>query len=305
MTLQQRFTYMESQAAHIESEARMIQHGSIQYPGLVGISREASPHADSIVYYSYDGTGEMVDLANRGNDYPLVQVNQQQHTVPIQWKGLAYDWSDREIGRAMLLGLPLSDRKVRMAFRIAEEEKDRVFLNGNATQGWDGILNTSGIPTQASGGDWGAASDETIFNEVNTMIGGAWEGTNQVRLCNMLLLPVSSFVSLSRPMGNDANRSVFEYIMANNPYTMATGRRLQIKTLRQLSTAATIAGSVTTTKRAIAYPMDMSVIRMHVPQELQFIEPQRVGTTWIYHGALVLAGLEIMEPNACRYLDGI
>jgi hypothetical protein len=62
-TLQQRLTFLESQAAHIEPEARQIQHGYIQYPKLVGISREASPYADTITYYSYDGTGEMIDIA--------------------------------------------------------------------------------------------------------------------------------------------------------------------------------------------------------------------------------------------------
>ena len=112
----------------------MIKYGSIQYPDLVGISREASPHADVITYYSYDGTGTMADIANRATDYPFVETAQQQHNVDIHWKGLAYDWSDREIGRAMLVGLPLADRKVRVAFRIAEEEKERVVLDGDSRQ---------------------------------------------------------------------------------------------------------------------------------------------------------------------------
>ena len=309
-TLQQRLTFMESQAAHIESRVRMIQYGSIQHPALVGISREASPHADSIVYYSFDGTGDMIDLANRGNDYPLVQLLEEQHTVSIQWKGLAYDWSDREIGRALLVGQSLSDRKVRLAFRIAEEEKERIFLNGDSNYGWDGMVNHGSIPRQRGAGDWAAADDTAIFNEVNTLIGGAWEETNQVRICDTLLLPVSSFVALGRPMGNDANQSVMEYIRKYNPYTALTGNPLMIRTLRQLDEAGDdradlTAGERIPGKRAIAYPRDMDVLRYHIPQELQFIEPQRVGTNWIYHGTLVLGGLEIMEPRAMRYLDNI
>ena len=87
-TQQQRLQFMQSQAAHIEPRARMIEHGSIQYPDLVGISREASPHADVITYYSYDGTGDMVDIANRGNDIPLVQISEAQHNVGIHWKAI-------------------------------------------------------------------------------------------------------------------------------------------------------------------------------------------------------------------------
>ena len=304
-TLQQRFQFMESNAAHIESRVRRIQYASIQYPSLVGISREASPHADSIVYYTSAGAGEMVDIANRANDIPLISVSMEQHSVVIQHKALAYDWSDREIGRAIYTGINLPDQKVRQAFRTAEEEKERVFLNGDAAYGWDGMINDSNIPTQDSAGDWGAATDETIFNEVNSLIGGAWEQTGQVRICDTLLLPVDSFVALGRPMGNDANQSVMEYIRKYNPYTSLTGQPLMIRTLRQLNTAATVAGSVSTTKRAIAYPRDMDVLRYHIPQELQFIEPQRVGLTWIYHGTMALGGLEIMEPSAMRYLEGI
>ena len=302
MTLEQRFQFMESQAAHIESRIRMIRHGSIQYPELVGISREASPHADSIVYYSYDGTGDMIDIANRGNDYPLVEISQQQHTVGIHWKGLAYDWSDREIGRAMLVGVPLSDRKVRIAFRIWEEQKERVFLNGDAAKGWDGILNHADIPVENAAQAWADATDKQIFNDVNELIGGAWEGTNQVRLADTLLLPVAQLIELNRPMGDNANRSVLEYIKENNPLTAMTGRPLMIRTLRQLKGAAPAHGG-NAQDRVIAYPRDMEVIRYHVPQELQFIEPQRIATVWKYHGHGVLAGLEIMEPSAMRYLD--
>ena len=71
-----------------------------------------------------------------------------------------------------------------------------------------------------------------------------------------------------------------------------------IKTLRQLDDAA--AGSA---NRVVAYPRDMSVLRYHIPQELQFMEPQRRADVWTYHGQMVLAGLEIMEPTAMRYLD--
>lgn len=298
--LQQRFQFMESQAAHIESRVRMIQHAYIQYPELVGISREASPHADSIIYYSYDGTGRMISLANRANDIPLLEVQRAQHSVPLDWRALAYDWSDWEIGRAMYVGQNLPDQKVRTAFRIAEEEKERVFLYGDTDLGWDGMINNPNIPVDTESETWDNADDKEIFRNVNELLGGAWVQTNQVRICDTLLLPLNQLVSLGRPMGDSANRSILQYIAEHNIYTQSTGKKLMIKTLRQLDGAG--AGG---TDRAIAYPRDMEVLRFHVPQELQFIEPQRVGMTWVYHGTMSLAGLEIMEPNAMRYLDGI
>ena len=278
----------------------MIQHGYIQYPKLVGISREASPHADTITYYSYDGTGEMIDVANRATDIPFVEVSTEQHNVDIQWKALAYDWSDREIGKAMLTGINLEQRKVRTAFRIAEEEKERVFLNGNAAYGWDGMINNTTIPTATATNEWSTATALQIQSDINELLVGSWDATNQVRIADTLLLPVDQFGRLQNPMGDDANRSIMSYIKENNIYTSTTGNELMVMTVRQLQDAG--AG---TTDRAIAYPRDMDVLRYHIPQELQFIEPQRVGMSWIYYGNMVLGGLEIMEPTAMRYLDGI
>ena len=292
------FQFMESQAAHIESRVRVIQHGTIQYAALVFISREASPHADSIVYYSADSVGEMIDLSNRATDLPLVQVTKQQLSVPIRHKALAYDWSDLEIGRAQYVGENLSDMKVRASFRIAEEEKERVFLNGDAAVGWDGLLENAAIPTEASAGSWETATDTTIFGEINELIGARWEHTEAVRIPDTLLLPLAALYRLNRPMGNDASRSVREYVMQNNPYTAATGQPLMIRPLRQFK-------SVNSTTRALAYPRSADVIRYHIPQELTFIDPQRVGMGWVYYGWMSLGGLEIMEPTAMGYLTGL
>ena len=299
-TLQTRLQYMESQAAYIESRARMIQYGSIQYPELVGISREASPYADAITYYSWDGTGDMIDIANRGNDYPFVEVSQQQHNVRVEWKGLAYDWSDREIGRAMLVGLPLSDRKVRTSFRIWEEIKDNVFIMGDSAKGWDGMINNSSITPSTLTGTFATQTALVIADDINNLLGGVWTSTNQVRYADTLLLPpVQANILATKPIGDDADKSVMDYIKNYNIYTQMTGNPLMIRTLRQLDGAG--AGGV---DRIIAYSRDMDVLRYHVPQELQFLEPQRRADTWVYYGHGVLAGLEIMEPTAVRYGDG-
>ena len=57
-TLASRFQFMESQAAYIESRARMIIHGvhsvSVAWWAL---NVSASPLPDVITYYSWDGTG--------------------------------------------------------------------------------------------------------------------------------------------------------------------------------------------------------------------------------------------------------
>ena len=243
----------------------------------------------------------MVDLVNNATDFPLVNVQKDQHIVPIQHKGLAYAYTDRDIGRAMYVGENLPELLVRAAFRTAEETKERVFLNGDAGQGWDGMLNTTGVPREQSGGSWQTATDDTIFNEVNRLIGEAWTLSNASRICDTLLLPMESLYR-TKPSDGERRQPLGAGIswQTNNPYTAVSGNQLMIRTLRQLDTAARPVRP--TTRRAIAYPRDMDVLRFHVPQELQFIEPQRKAMSWVYYGSMALAGLEIMEPNALRYL---
>ena len=292
--------FVQSQAAHIESRVRLIEYGHIQYPELVSISRDASPYADSIVYYSSDGSGRMSDISNTATDFPFLSVTEDQHTVGIHWKGLAYGWTIREAGRAMQLGMPLQDRQVKVAFRVAEEEKERVVLLGDADKGWDGLINNTSVTSAVASATWEGASAADIFDDINNLLSGTWIDTTQVRIANTLLLPVKQFTLLQKPMGDNADKSIMDYVAKFNIYTATTGKPLMIRSVRQLSTAGT--GSTT---RAVAYPRDSNVLRFHVPQELQFMDPQLTGVSWVYYGTMVLGGLEIMEPTAMRYLDTI
>ena len=45
-----------------------------------------------------------------------------------------------------------------------------------------------------------------------------------------------------------------------------------------------------TVDRMVAYSRDADVLRFHIPQELQFLEPQRRADTWVYYGHGVLGG---------------
>ena len=303
-SLDQQLAFLESQASYIEPRARMIMYGSIQYPDLVPIDRSASPWADNIIHYTYDGTGDMIDLANRANDFPIVDVSQKQHSVLIEHKGLAYDWSDREIQRAMQIGVPLSDRKVNIAFRIAEEIKDDVFINGDANKSWDGFINFSSVAVSNSDAAFSGLTSKAWFALLNGVLSDVWTDSNQVRVADTLCLPPTLMQEFCEPLNDGTAVSLLDYFMKANIYTMTTGRPLMIRTLRALETAGKGTGSgVGTGKRIIAYNRDPNVLRYHIPQDLTFSEPQRKGLGWTYFGWMALGGLEILEPGAMRYLD--
>ena len=197
--------------------------------------------------------------------------------------------------------MPLTDRKVRVAFRIAEEEKERVVLDGDEEKGWDSLIDHSSIQIVNSGGVWTGQTADAINEEINSLLTAVYSGTNQVRIADTLLLPVDQFTYIASTRIPDTNMTIGAFVKENNVYTQVTGNPLMIRSVRQLDGIAP-----SSEDRAMAYVKDMDVLRFHVPQELQFIEPQRgPGPMWVYYGHMVLGGLEIMEPNGCRYLDGI
>ena len=163
------------------------------------------------------------------------------------------------------------------------------------------FINNSNITPVNATATFAASSGVVIADIINEALNAVYDDTNQVRLADTLCLPVEQMnLIATKPIGDNANRSVLAYIRENNIYTQMTGNPLMIRTLRQLETAG--AGS---TDRMIAYAKDMDVLRFHVPQELQFLEPQRRADTYVYYGHGVLAGLEVMEPTAMRYRDNI
>ena len=152
-----------------------------------------------------------------------------------------------------------------------------------------------------SGGVWTGQTADAINEEINSLLTAVYSGTNQVRIADSLLLPVDQFTYIASTRIPDTNMTIGAFVKENNVYTQVTGNPLMIRSVRQLEGIAP-----SSEDRAMAYVKDMEVLRFHVPQELQFIEPQRgPGPMWVYYGHMVLGGLEIMEPNGCRYLDGI
>ena len=79
---------------------------------------------------------------------------------------------------------------------------------------------------------WEMATDRHVISVFNEIIGAAWASTNAVQASATLLLPMHALYRLNRPMYAGVHQTVLQHIMANNPYTAATGRPITIKLQR-------------------------------------------------------------------------
>ena len=238
--MDQHLAFLQSQAAHIEAEVYQIKYASIQYPDLVPVDTSAPPFSGQITYYSEDGTGEADFLANRGTDFPTVDLVRTQHNVAIENLGISYQYDMFELGHAQRLGMNLTADKARVARRVAEEKIDQITMMGHAPAGWDGLVNNSNVSavaaplSGAAGTDddndagngrlWANKTAHEILKDVQEALADVWSTTSSIELADTVLLSPSRFSVLANtPLGDEANKSIADYLMQYNSYTMQTG----------------------------------------------------------------------------------
>ena len=239
----------------------------------------------------------------------MVDDARKQHEVAIEALGVGYSYSQFELDRAMMLRQNLTADKAMLVRRISEETIDKLFLNGNADLGWDGILNNSNITTvlatENTDGhrDWPNKTAAEIIADINGAVGAVWSDSETIEMADTVLLSADRMEYLTRtPAGDNMDKNLLKYVRENNIYTHATPGNppLNVRVLRQLKTAG-----VGGTQRMVTYAMDPEVIRFYIPMPLRFYPAQQHLLNYIVPAAMRVGGLEIRRPGACRYTDGI
>ena len=312
MAQQEALGFFESQVSFIEREAYQTQYPSIQYPSLVPVDTSAPPWIRSITHYSTNQVGQAEWFTAQSQDVPLADVTRDQHMVGVEMAAIGYAYTVEEIEQARMVGISLTGERVSAARRAAEEYIDNIVINGDASQGWNGLINmpSSGdaavTAVNASGAgaarNWTSKTPDEIIADVNTLLSGMYESSRQVEMANTLLLPIRAFTHLASRRLTDTSMTVMQFIEQSNVYRATTGNPLMIRAMRGLETS----GSQATLGRAIAYMRDPSVLRLHLPMPHRFLTPYQDGPLrFVVPGIFRLGGLEIRRPGAMRYMDGV
>ena len=317
-------TWMESQAATIESQVRMEELAKVMYPELVSVDQSMDEASDVLVsYIARPGTGRMTPLAAGATDIPKTEVSYDRILREAYMSGISYGWDDDEVRKARRLGHNLLSDRVTTAFEVAEREKESVVLNGNADYGWTGLITNreKACLSITAANEWSAANTVQAVNDIRAAFYEIRSTTNKVMMPDTLLLPVSAESFLTSMIKDSATTTpipVIEYIRKYNPYTLMTGNPLMIKTINELSNAGPEgAGSaneatgtdakakVTGHPMAVLYDSRPKVLRFLMPQDLTFIGPQRQAWTQTYYGRMKLGGVQIFHPKGICYISNI
>lgn len=295
--------FVVSQTSIIEPYVYDIRYPDVQYRDLIPVDPSGSEFATSVTYYSQDRYGKADWINGNADDIPLAGTTRSKFETEIHTAAIGYGFGWEEIGRARMLGLNLPNEDAMAARRAAEEMVDRVALKGDANKGFQGLFNYGSItPVPAPSGGWTSADPDAAINDLNQGILNVFNGTNTTAMADTILLPWSKFQFLATtPRSSNSDETILAFFLRTNFYTAVTGRRVEVRGIRELDTAG--AGGV---PRAIFYRRDPGVLKLHMPMPHRFLPAWQAGPLrWEIPGVMRLGGLDIRLPKEVTYMDGI
>ena len=344
MTPQEAYSFVESQAKHIERKVYRKKYASIQYKDLVPIDTSAQAWARGITYYSSDAVGSAAALGGRSRDFPLVNLNMAKDDSMIEMFGLGYDWSIEEIAFAKQTGNinPIAEKAAAVR-RIYEEKLDSIVKDGASEYGWHSLMKPplvrrvlAGTTGTGSATKWSAKTAPNIISDVNNLLMGVYygdrdadandTGSSTVEMADTILMSPNLITDLNEKIIPNTDRTVINFIEENNVYTRITGKKLRWRVYRGLEeagwTGATVkasgtighyadgevggVGSGSKAGRIVAYRRDPEVLKLHLPMPLRFLPVwQNSPMTYIKGAIFRPGGLEVRLPGAMRVMDGV
>lgn len=299
--------FLVSQVSHIEATVWARRYPAITYSEFVPVDMSANPWAATVSYYSMDMVGSAKWGSGLGNDFPFAETEAAKHETGVHMALIGYKYNLEEINQARMLGRSLPDERASAARRAYEEHVQRVAYFGDVAKGFKGLVNYTGIAIVAAPNGallsplWTSKTPNEILADINGIVAAIYIGSNTSEMADTVLLPLAAFSHISvTPVSGNTTMTILEYIRQNNIYTATTGRPLNIRAMWELDTAG--AGA---TKRAVAYSKDPEILKLHLPQPLDFLAPQQHLMDFIVPGYFRLGGLDVRRPGAMRYLDGI
>lgn len=312
MNDQVNLNFVHSQMTKIETKVYEEKYPELQYKGLVPLDYSANDWAETVTYFSSKQTGQAEFIGQDSTDFPFVDMDLEKFQTGVSMAGIGYSFNLQEIMQARMLGHDLEGRSASRARHSAEEFIDKSILTGNATKGYNGLINYPGITTVAApagaagagGGftatQWARKTVDELMLDINNLMAGIWIDSQAVAMADTLLLPPQALVQIFHKRIPNTDKTLLGYLKENNAYTMKTGKPLKIREVRGLETAG--AGN---TQRLVAYNRSDSVLKAHIPMRFKFLERQVHIMRYMKPGIFRFGGLDIREPMNVRYLDGI
>ena len=294
--------FVQSQKTYVEKTAYETKFPEIIYPQLVPVDMSAPAWTQTITSLSSEEIGEAGWINANADDMQTVELKFLTSEKPVYEAGVGYTYGYAEIQQAMAYGRNLSAEKAVVARKAYERFMQKVAFVGDKTKNLAGLTTSTTVNVLSATKTWATATQAELLTMINQILVTKSADGEFVTIADTLLLPVDAWEALtSRTLENGSGITLLTYIKENNVYKATTGRDLDIRAIGQLSKAGN--GGLT---RAVAYTRDPSVVNLHIPMPQMFLPVHRTGLMNFAVGSMFrTAGVNIKDPTAVRYMDGV
>lgn len=314
--------FLRQQTRVQSNRAFNVEYDITDYASLVPVNTDYPEWASGVDFQIGDMAGAAKWQSGWAEDVPKADVSLLSVGVDFAMYAVGYGYNVEEIGKAMHAGFPLTARKAVAARQAADIFCAETALYGGGHPGWSGLINLASVtpvqsPATGTGGtaNWvdadgvGQKTPEQIVGELNQLLMGPPSSTGVLSSLigdTVLLPPLAYQYIATTPYGvTSPNMTILQWFMANNIYTIRTGRAVTIRELPALATAGT-AGGGAGQGRAIGYRNAQDSLEFPMPMPYRFLEVHQHGPLQYQVPGIGRVGqLTLIRNGAVRYLDGV
>ena len=249
-----------------------------------------------------DMHGNAKFLTSPGLEAEAVRLSEAIDPQPLGIAGVDAEWTVEDLRNAMHTGLALQSLTLSGAVERCYDHIEKVALVGDSTRGWRGLSNLTnagdGVTTNAATKTFANSTASEIQKAIRKEISGLITDSNEVvgrklktGLC--VYLPGDRYDTLCDPIGDNADKSILEYLSRMNPFTKMTGNPVMFKRLMELTNHM-----ITTVMSDRVFEMAMSIS----PRVLRIVDKGRVITGQLEYK---IGRLYIKRPGYIRQLTAI
>lgn len=314
-------SFVQGQAYRVNTRVIQQPYPQWAFNELLFVETEGNPWAPGVITYMTDYSGKAEFLTGYAKDMPFADVNQDMQLRTFHMAGIGYQYNIEEVNTALAqIGGTLSSRRATAARQVYQKFMWDTTLFGQAEKGLFGLTNTPQVPAVAAPADgagsvpyWvdntgvGTKTPAQIVRDFNIMLAGVSNSTFGQILANKVFLPEDAYLYIAGTpySATSTMDTILSFIQRNNTYTLKTGRPIDIRSLRELNTAATT-GATAGDGRAMAYYDDPTFVKLHLPMPHQFLPVHQDGwANFVIPGIFRTGGVEFLAPATAYYLDGV
>ena len=317
---EQALAFVEGEAYRVSAQAMETPYPQWDFERLIYVDTTGPEWQPGVMTYQSDMTGKAEFITAYAKDMPLADVPQVMEMRPMQLAGIGYQYNLEEINTTLaLVGGRLDERRAVAARRSYAQFMWDTTIVGQAEKGLKGLANQSGVgvtvaPDTGTGTGlpkryWGNKTPAQIIADLNSLLIGVSSATFGTVLANKIILPDVAMQYITGMVVPDTGgQTIYSWFLQHNAYSQQSGQPIEIIGTPALRDKATDTNSPSSAGkgRAVAFYDDPSTVRLLLPMPHKFLDPYQDGWgNFVIPGIFRTGGVEVLMPQAVRYLDGI